>query len=439
MRESWPPSDSEQIGNGRNRVIVQIMADELGTDEAPSPSAGGIRASHMFAVVLRASSAIRIPSTKHMQMNIVEDVGQTTLTFRTRYLSFGGEPEKFPRELWVEAWVPAADLDEAMRRGQDRANTVTSVLSMAMNAATEHLQIEFAFDICAEHDDHQFFENCMLDESGLPRLARTLDVEECLGFLGDLMAHPAVDRLLRAISQYEVALRYWLPGQETLALGHLYMAMEALTPVVRDIQIAEYGGRDALTDAWGVAPTVCRKCGEQIRAADLDAETRRRVLFQGEDQVYQGAKRASDALEHGFLAFDAIREQAVEYRDRLGFLVRHAVMDVAGPTSAWRDALLTPRRDAPIPAARAAKYVRCTLNGDMASLAPANEQYPRFQLESSIKSINISDDGVVTVEPEEKLTAFLGDGIQATDLRFEVWAPGPIDRPKNDSPSVVDE
>jgi hypothetical protein len=51
---------------------------------------------------------------------------------------------------------------------------------------------------------------------------------------------PHNSRIARASSQYEVALRHWNPSGRVLVLAHLYMAAEALGPVVEEVR------RDAL-------------------------------------------------------------------------------------------------------------------------------------------------------------------------------------------------
>jgi hypothetical protein len=43
-------------------------------------------------------------------------------------------------------------------------------------------------------------------------------------------------RLARAMSQYEAALRSWNTSGRVMALAHLYMAAEALAPVVETMQ-----------------------------------------------------------------------------------------------------------------------------------------------------------------------------------------------------------
>jgi len=383
----------------------------------PAPNPGP------FVTVLRGSSAVRLPHGHQIQLRVAVEGEPFLVTIRTRYLPFEGKPNALPRELWVEVQGPGPGVMDAMGKAVQVSFSAVAVLTVAMNAGTEPLQVEFAFDASEDQDEHEYFQNCLLDETGLPRMARTIKAQAFVEFFDMLHLSDRVSRLMMAISQYELALQNFIPGKESLALAHLYMAMEALTPIAKDREIAKHGSQDALLDAWGIAPKVCRHCGGQIGPGELDSQVRLRALFQNDQEVYRDARKASDGLEHGFLSGGEIHKYAVQHRDRLGVLVRHAIMNLISDSAPWRDQLMTEALDRPVPASRAAKYLTCQLIGPGASLAAPDEVYPRFVVHSSIKAVDTDEDGNVTVYPEEKATAILGESVVGQNLKFQIWGP----------------
>jgi hypothetical protein len=364
-----------------------------------------------YVTVLRASSAIRIPPDQHFQYNLDNDGELWQLTFRTRYLS-DGPGRTIPRELWVEVVGPADNLDDAMRRAQGFANVGASILSVGMNAAIDPLPIEYSFHSSGERSNHEFHQNFLLDETGYPRTARVLKPEPVSMLIGSLSIHPKCDRLFRAIAQYELALRSFTPGQETIAVAHLWMAVEALTPVALEQELELMNlDRDGLVASWS------------IDKRRLDPEVRRRLLLDGDTQLYSEAKRASDEFEHGYGEFAKIHTTSTLVRDKLSTYVRHSIFRLSETSQECQDELLTPVLDTPVPCSRVSKSLRCLLNGGPTGLAAAGEQYPRFQLTSGLANVATGADGSLTFEPTEEATAVLGDGVNATAISFEIWGP----------------
>lgn len=364
-----------------------------------------------YVVVLRSPSAIRVHPDETLEANIGTVENQVLLVVRTRYQTHesGG---LVPREIWFHLMGEYESLELAMEELSMRASSVSAALAVAMNAGTDGLQVELGIEVTEQDSPRAFFENALLDETGLPRSSRLLKIEPSLAFMRAISEHPRVDRLMRAASQYELALRNWLPGQQVLALAHLYMAIEALTVVAREREVERAGSRQALLDEWGIADL-----------KDFDPAVRKRILFQGDSDAYTEAKSASDAFEHGFGSMLDVRRQATDHRIATAGYVREAILKLSGLDDASRVLLMAADLKFPKPSTRLAKYIRATLHGPGAELFTGPNGYPMFQLESSLDSLVNNPDGSFTYSPRESLTPKISPKMRFEDIRFEVWGP----------------
>ena len=378
-----------------------------------------------YVTVLRASAAVRLPPDAFMQFSIHNEGDTYEMTFRTRYLQETNQ--NMPRELWVEVVGPGTDVNDAMARAQGQANVSVAVIALAMNVGIAPLLPEICFHMSGESDHHDFRQNFLLDETGLPRFARTLDTDAVLELFGALNTSTEAQRLFRATIYYELALRYFEPGQDVLAVAFLWMAMEALTPVALRRELARRElTREALAQEWNLEPRiVCNECETIVRPATdyLDAETRKRILFQGKSPIYKEVSEASNGFEHAKDEFPEIIASSKKHRDQLAVLTRQAIFDLAEASEECRAALLEEKLDVVVAASRVSKFLRCTLVGKAQDFSLPTEQYPRFQLASSVSSVITNADGSVKVSPIEELTKVLGPEVNVEDARFEMWGP----------------
>ena len=214
------------------------------------------------------------------------------------------------------------------------ASNLSPFVALATNAAVAPLNPWFGFDSTASTPDRAFFASDLPEEAFLPFARREVPRQQITEILLSFLEHPEQARLRRAAAHYLEVLRHWEPGHEIAALAHTFMGMEALTPVALRKELTTLGltSRDELANAWDVEPNM------------LDAEVRRRVLFQGTDDLYQNVKSASDGLEHGFAEIDAIRETAKSCRLEASRRLREAILrDLMASTAE----LLKPPYDTP--------------------------------------------------------------------------------------------
>ncbi len=363
-----------------------------------------------FVVVARAAAAVGIPLEQEIRLRVQAQYGEATMSIRTRYTDLG-DKGAVPRELWFEIYLPAPSLGDAMREAGDKAGTICALLALTANAAIDLVNLEIAFDASPDRLEHEFWQQLLADESGPPRLLREPEAQDFISVLTAFHSYPGRSRLIRAIAQYLEALRNAEPGREVLSLAHMWMAMEALTPLARSEQIQQAGSRELLLQMWGVELKV------------LDAEVRRRVLFQGDHSAYADAKKASDGFEHGYLDVPEVRNLSADRYRVVGKYVRTAILQALALQPDLFAKLTQGKIETALSCRPIAKYVHATLIGPVDKLAHGSRQYPMFQMHSALRGARTQADGSLSIDIDAKVTALLGENASYRDARIEYWGP----------------
>jgi hypothetical protein len=374
-----------------------------------------------YLVVLRGQSAARFPQDQQIVVeNFPSGDRRVDVLFRTRYADEGFDA-LVPREFVAEVRVTAPSIVEAVEVAANAANVLKSAIAFTANAWVDDLDVHLAYDMTPGYREREFFESFLPDERGIPRPGRRADGAATIAFINALNSHPEGERLRRAMVQYGLALSQLRPGREILALTHLYMGMEALTPVaLRSTLSAKGVGEEALADSYGidVENDVCGRWRYQ-----LAAEIRKRILFQDDQACYQSAKKASDGLEHGFLAFPDIWTRASESYERTAGYLRTAIIGLAGVPDGDRRRLLDPPYDRAFEIVPLTRYLRGHLIGDADQLAQEGQLYPFINWKSSVKSVKRIPSGEYQIEVDDRFTPMLGKGVQFRPMSHEVWGP----------------
>ncbi len=364
-----------------------------------------------FLVVGRAASALYFPIDVHFLVrDFPSPFGRVDVLFQTRRTAVTGMEQPLPRGLWVEVRGHAPSLTDALTAFPQIAQNLTVVLTITANAPTEDIVPELGIDVTDGVTERAFFQQFLFDEPLLPFIRPVFPVKQAKTVLGLLANHAEMDRLHRAMAQYDAALRYWFLGGEIMALGHLYMGMEVMTPVAIRRLLAEgpITTRDDIAAIWGV------------EAKRLDSEARRRLLFEGDDITYASAKKASDGFEHGFLPFQSIREHAIATKNATARYLRKSILNYLGLEPQELDTLLSPPF-AEIPILRVDKYIFGTLTSTASNPAAPDQMYPILQWKSTATGLSIGPDGASIITFEETITPKLAEGTTFTPARFEVW------------------
>ena len=246
--------DSMVAARGALSTCVRRLADHL----IPMPE---------YIVVARAASGLYFPRDGYFRIRQVQSPhGPLDILFQTRRVHVDGVSEPIPKGLWAEIRGNAPSLRDALDLFPQVAQTFAAVLSVVANAPTEDLVAELAFESTAGDRERDFFQQFLFDERFLPFIRPKFPGQLARRVLELLGHHAEQDRIHRAMAQYYGALQHWAPGSEIMALGHLWMGMEAMTPVaLRHYLANEKISREEVVERWG------------IELRQLDAEVRRRL------------------------------------------------------------------------------------------------------------------------------------------------------------------
>ena len=332
------------------------------------------------------------------------------VTFRTAYEDLRFEAS-VPRWLVAEVTGPADSLEDAIRRFPNAARALTPMFDVALNTGVDDLDLHLGFDATPGCTNRRFFQTFLQDNPPTLRQTRPVDRQLLSSLVQSMARHPDHVRLHRAAARYEQALRYWSLGDETRAVGQLWMGIEALTPVAKRGELEKTGA--------GTSSELAEALGVELK--QLDSTLRRVVLFAGDDDCYRTVADVSNGFEHGYIPLDELRQLARGVRDAAATYLRKSIVGLSRVPEPTIHAMLDSPYDTPIIGFPITKYLRGTLIGSGES-APSGQRYPAVTWRTEIKSFRKGDDGRHDVDWSERITPNLGPGIQLTDISIEMWS-----------------
>ncbi|WP_301124119.1 hypothetical protein [Mycolicibacterium fortuitum] len=377
--------------------------DQGTTEEPPSE----------YVVVLRAPSAARFKEDEGVALSLDDKAFNTPIQvkLRTRWIDEGFE-SRVPRELWIELGITAVSLDEACSAASSVAHLLTVIATFCANVTGQVPEVHLAYRREPKDGQREFIEVFLPDETTSPREGRSIETTEYVRLVEALWSSPEQRRIIRALNQYEVALRYWYLGGEWLSLTHLYMAVEALTKTAIRHECGRLGiTEEELARHNGIDPDDPER--PRWRPA-LEAWARSQLLFDGDDIVFSAAKDASDGIEHGYMEFSEINQKAIAATLSTFGYVRVAVLRFLGLPE---DSDLALRE--PLDVGSLRKMVRGYFVGDVEDPAPAGNEYPHLVWNSKTKVFRRSGERFLYT-PEEKMTVQCADGVAFRGTSFEV-------------------
>jgi hypothetical protein len=373
-----------------------------------------------YVVALRGSSAALFGPEQRLQITLRARSGLIQFTMTTRLVK-SGFPDRVPSGLWVDARGKAESIEDAVNEFSNIANFLCSFFATTANAWVGDLQAELAYNATPGLKRREYFQQSLPEGGGTLQPARQGNSEATLALLAAVNAHPDSEMLRRAVVHYGSALRHWKYGHEVLAVAHLWMGMEALTPVVRhqacrQLQLPE--------ELWRSSWRFVVEANESLK----DNGIRRDILFQGDLQAYTDARKAMDGYEHGFMAFEAVRSQALAVRNATALYLRTAIVVLSGLDKVNSELLFGPAFLEPFDAIPISRYLRGTLIGETDELAAEGQAYPILHWRTRLAALSRTSDGQYKVRYKEKYVAELGKGVSFQAQSFEIWGPADAKR-----------
>jgi len=382
------------------------------------PSSGSVS---QYVAVFRGSSAVVFLPGTQIRVRAPRSLGTVIITFQTRYID-KGLASPLPGNLWVDAQGPAESIENTVSVFGGIIGSLATVISFSTNSAIGDLEPELVFNNTPGVKVRDFLQSMLPDERNILHAGRKVNTEATLGLIRAIEAHPEKDRILRAMTQYSLALRNWRWGHEILATAHLYIGIEALTKAVVRSQLNASGfDEEQYAHSLSINPQSLDPC-DSLSAA-IEVAVRKNLLFEGDDKCYKDAKAASDGFEHGFMPFDKVRDKARAVRDKTAAYLRKAILNLVTIEEAHRKILFASPYNNPLGDWPVVKYIRGQLLGDSDDLAAKGNEYPIMSWKSTIKSAELLKSGEYDFKFEETLTPRLGEGISFKRKRFEVWKP----------------
>jgi hypothetical protein len=369
-----------------------------------------------YVVVIRCASSVVFEENQRLTITMPR-AGDTpvSLTFTSRYVDRGFEV-RVPDLLQIVATGSSADIEQATTGFTNLAGEILPIISVVSNAWIGHRQVELAYDNAPDKDEHEYFQVQLREELLEVVSGRNIPIIECRKVIHTIGASPDRDRIMRAMAQYAVALQHWQYGDETQALSHLYMGMEALKSVVLDQHLASRSMTDEeLAHEWGFREGK----GYMNRPEFLLAETRKRLLFDGNERCHQIAKKISDTFEHGYEDYGSLRPVATQVVVQTARYLRTAILSASGLDEQTRNALLVGPYADPLGQLNAVKYLRGRLLGKP-PLAATGQAHPFCEWTTTLDRV-IRKDGRHSFQLSEKIVARINDNVKLQHQSLEVW------------------
>lgn len=379
-------------------------------------------------VVLRAPAGFYLgPDDRMTVRQFPSEVGPVDLAFRTLRAVPNGFRNPVRLGLWVDARGAAPSLGAAVETFGNVARGLAAILSVAANAPSDEPTAEFAYDDTPGKAERAYWQR-YLEPPALPaHPGRRLDPIAAMALVRAYVRHPDRDRFHRALAQYHHALQNFDPGLEIPALAHLWVGMEALTPVAVRRELARQGvTADELKRAW--SDELTRQRGQPVELRSLDPEGRRRLLFRSDDATYRAAKDASDGYEHGSWALWDVRHRALVALDRTADYLRAAILDLASLGPGEREALAAFPFDRPLHRG-VERSLRGLLVGDADELALPGEEYPGIEWVREPIELPPDAEGDAGVGFKERIRADLPAGLSFKPELVEIGAAPPDEEP----------
>ncbi|MFN0315330.1 MAG: hypothetical protein ACKVQA_09865 [Burkholderiales bacterium] len=322
-----------------------------------------------------------------------------------------------PEDLWVEIHAAAPSIQQALENAFNGAREIANIIGFTANAHVGDLYPEIGFEVTPCVSEREFFQAFLAERPVSVVPGRVFNVSVVRSMIGALATHSDRDRLLRGITQYQIALEHWTLGDEIASIAHLFMAVENITIAALRKHLMERRIDEAtLAKEWGFKAE-----GTSKQAPYLKENARLRLIFHGDVDCHRDAKWVSDHFEHGLKNFGVLRPKARPALVRTAHHVRRAIIDVSNVSSDAAAIMSGSAFSRPRGPLKLVKYLYGRLQGDPDGFAAPGQLYPSFVWQSKLDKVTVDEKGQYGFAPKETFTAKFGKGVRFKNPRFEIW------------------
>jgi hypothetical protein len=385
--------------------------------EADPPTERGPGAKE-WRVILLARGGAQVSSGKRLGLSGVPlDIGSADVVLSTRHVEMDGCDEPIPQELIYEVRLSVPDADTAVQVAGEVGSALSSMIAFGVNAYVPAPPPYLAYEAGPGLNRRQFWQRHVQLADGVPPPARLIDETTLFEMLQAMFSSSEAERIARAVSQYHVALSHWTTSAKPLALAHLYMALEALAPVVERRERRRLGLDTAREHAIHRKVDVSRNNWKEV----LLGWVRRDVVCQGDRATYDAARNASDGFEHGSMPLPEFRAAAELHGRGLIDYVRGGILnELELLPRDLRDKLAEKR---PLDVSPLWLEVRGELHGavdDPDALGAGDSPFPFLDWRTTLKDVRRLDDGRLRMTPVNHLTAQLAPDVLFTPTQHSI-------------------
>jgi hypothetical protein len=345
-------------------------------------------------------------------LRLLTTTGPTEFSFGTLRTTPYGFTHPVRTGLWAEARGEALSLQEAVEVWANWARGLAAILSFAANAPVGNMTAQFGYEITPGAIRREYWSRTLPDISFVPQAKRKLRSALPTSVISAWQIQPVdkQERWFRVFNAYHHALQEWEPGLEIPSLAHLWIGMEALTPLALENHLEKTGfSRERLASAWNV----------ELRA--LDAETRLRILFDGDEDCYSKARQSRNEHQHGFGQLWAIRDKSMEVRLKTATYLRAAIIRLLDLEPSTANNLQSPPYDLPCHSGIVCNLFG-TLNMGGRSDAYDYEPYPHIEWAFNPMQFGTDEEGDAEFGLEFAVMPLFEDGTKLEALNIAIDA-----------------
>jgi hypothetical protein len=225
-----------------------------------------------------------------------------------------------PRGLVSYAFCSAPSIADAADFMYDIIAETMTCLAVAANAWCEMPREVVVADVTRDRERRAVRRRPNTMPQRLPQATRLIDGDASAACWKGLVGTPRdADAKMYAAQQYLDALDRRRTGNVLMSVEHLFIAAEAMKPIVLARHLEQTGlSRADLAAQWGVT------------TKQLEGEARLRLIFDGDKSTSDDARNASDGFEHGTLMPDETWMLARRCHKAATRYVRTAILRLAG-------------------------------------------------------------------------------------------------------------